>query len=335
MQLMWEDRLLYDEKTQATHNNDILPPFLRDRMSQDLFRQWLVRRSKSQARDEIKLLSNYLEYPYDTTATTLEWLMRITRAISVEDHYWLKAADEQIRWHDVNPIYNSKSNVLIPVLLDKPVSSKDITFQTVEYSTGGSVEKVWSRIAYCFYMYKTKRWEMEVKVSKILDALNVNHVDYVSSSIFGIPACKCVNMSDMEFSRIPASELRDTYTKYDDFLRMVIRHFPTNFYVMCVVDYLICNQDRHGDNWGFFMDNNTGSITSLHPLFDHNWSFGKVAMQKGFQSKVFTNYSLKEVAVRMSELIQLTCDKTKLPELEEDEREYFLKACEVCNVKLV
>ena len=39
---------------------------------------------------------------------------------------------------------------------------------------------------------------------------------------------------------------------------------------MLVVDALILNTDRHLDNFGFLIDNDTGIIIGTAPLYDHN-----------------------------------------------------------------
>lgn len=51
-----------------------------------------------------------------------------------------------------------------------------------------------------------------------------------------------------------------------------------SIYQMCIVDYLISNSDRHGKNWGFYVNNDTGKIVSCHPLFDHNNAFDEEQM---------------------------------------------------------
>ena len=42
---------------------------------------------------------------------------------------------------------------------------------------------------------------------------------------------------------------------------------------MCVCDYVFGNTDRHFENWGFIVDNNTNEIISFAPLYDHNQAF--------------------------------------------------------------
>ena len=42
---------------------------------------------------------------------------------------------------------------------------------------------------------------------------------------------------------------------------------------MQIADYILNNNDRHEQNWGFFMDNASGKLTGYCPLFDHDHSF--------------------------------------------------------------
>ena len=45
---------------------------------------------------------------------------------------------------------------------------------------------------------------------------------------------------------------------------------------MQIADYILNNIDRHGANWGFFMDNETGRLEKLYPLMDHDQAFSDV-----------------------------------------------------------
>ena len=48
---------------------------------------------------------------------------------------------------------------------------------------------------------------------------------------------------------------------------------PVNYYGMNILDYLTGNTDRHPENWGFLVDNNTNRCVSLYPLMDFNQCF--------------------------------------------------------------
>jgi hypothetical protein len=71
------------------------------------------------------------------------------------------------------------------------------------------------------------------------------------------------------------------------------------FYQTVVVDYLIANRDRHGANWGFYMDNQTGNLVGIHPLFDHNNAFAKEFMEDptGGESLMVPGKSQKDAAM--------------------------------------
>ena len=48
---------------------------------------------------------------------------------------------------------------------------------------------------------------------------------------------------------------------------------PNTYYGMNILDYLTGNTDRHPENWGFFIDNNTNKYISLYPVMDFNQCF--------------------------------------------------------------
>ena len=48
---------------------------------------------------------------------------------------------------------------------------------------------------------------------------------------------------------------------------------PVTYYGMNILDYLTGNTDRHPENWGFFVDNETNEYISLYPLMVFNQCF--------------------------------------------------------------
>lgn len=328
MRLMFEDREVYDIDNDIVLNKTFLPPYLHSVCTRETFREWLKRRATVLTRDQYKLLSNAVQFPDSSERNTALWLMLITRAISLEDRYWI---NDNKSWSDVNPLLNKKVDTLLPVALDEDMP-KDLTFESVEYTTGGSARKAWKRESKGFYLYKSKRWEYEVLASQVLDALGMKHVHYEPAVLFGKSMCKCPCMSNEYLSRVPASDIRDTTPNFN---KWVFDNFREDFMIMNIVDYLICNTDRHGQNWGFWMHNKTGELCGLHPLFDHNWSFSEVAMLHGSMSKIFADRSLREVALVFSKEIKLKCVKSKLPKFTELQADYFYKACEECCVEVL
>ena len=48
---------------------------------------------------------------------------------------------------------------------------------------------------------------------------------------------------------------------------------PTGYYMMNILDYLVGNTDRHWENWGLLVDNETNKTVRLHDLMDFNRAF--------------------------------------------------------------
>lgn len=48
---------------------------------------------------------------------------------------------------------------------------------------------------------------------------------------------------------------------------------PETYYGMNILDYLTGNTDRHPENWGFLIDNDTNRYISLYPVMDFNQCF--------------------------------------------------------------
>lgn len=53
---------------------------------------------------------------------------------------------------------------------------------------------------------------------------------------------------------------------------------------MFVIDAVIMNEDRHKNNFGFLVENDTQTIVGMAPLFDHNVSLLPYAMKDNFDN---------------------------------------------------
>lgn len=71
-----------------------------------------------------------------------------------------------------------------------------------------------------------------------------------------------------------------------------------SIYKMWIVDFLISNRDRHGQNWGFFYDTETMDILGCHPLFDHNNAFDIDFMRDMDAPYQFGEMTIKQAALK-------------------------------------
>ena len=90
------------------------------------------------------------------------------------------------------------------------------------------------------------------------------------------------------------------------------------FYLkMQIADYILNNNDRHEQNWGFLMENETGKLTGFCPLFDHDHAF--VSYTDVMSQTSETQMTLKDAAIRAQKELGLNLDK-----LDAMERPQFL-----------
>ena len=72
-----------------------------------------------------------------------------------------------------------------------------------------------------------------------------------------------------------------TYAAYDVYctnhdwntLDKILELDAHGYYMMNILDYLVGNTDRHWENWGLLVDNETNQLIRLHGLMDFNRSF--------------------------------------------------------------
>lgn len=214
----------------------------------------------------------------------------VCKAVSLQDDYWFKTANDSVKWKDVNIRHNSLSEIVAQVSL----AGSSLTLQgevcTPELNGQGAYAKAWKREEDGLYLHKTGakveginrdyESQIEVTISNLLDKCNVEHVKYEMSELYGVSTCKCKCITDDHTSILPGMDFV-SYCNVNgmDADKEIMKIDSDNIYKMWIVDYLTSNRDRHGMNWGFFYDTDTMQITKCHPLFDHNNAFDKALMQ--------------------------------------------------------
>ena len=151
--------------------------------------------------------------------------------------------------------------------------------------------------------------------------------------------CKCESMCSGERSIVPAEDVSAWCSRTgQDFARFATSLDPETHYKTIVVDYLISNPDRHGQNWGFYMDNRSGDLVSLHPLFDHNNAFHPEDMRlaNGGQSLMVEGKSKRDAAKFALKRCELKILKPLKREdfLDERHRKSFLERCKTLGIQV-
>lgn len=226
------------------------------------------------------------------------------RALSVLDNYWVKlSSDIETKWEDINIRHNSLNKAVAQIALHGTSLSLQGSLVSPEFTTNGAYAKAWHRDEYgSLWLYKLNDMQstakIEVMVSNILDCINVTHCHYEAREDMEKYVCACPLMTDDNTSIADGL----TFIGYCNRLGLnpdeeLIRLDSEGYYKMLVIDYLIANPDRHGQNWGVYYDSATTRVLGLHPLFDHNNAFDNGVMDDENYESHFLSRTLKENAL--------------------------------------
>ena len=263
---------------------------------------WLANRTLPLSRKNAKWVYNLLKLEqlnseYEKAKVALE-----CRAVSVIDNYWVKLDGDPVRWKDVNIRHVSLNEIIAQVALHGSSLTLQGSLNTPELTTHGAYAKGWKRENGDLWLYKLgskdpTESKIEVMCSKLLDKLPVEHLEYVAGESMGIYACKCKCMATDNLSILHGMDFY-TYCNVNglDANDEMMRIDSESIYKMWIVDYLISNRDRHGQNWGFYYEPESMTILRCHPLYDHNNAFANEYMDNPDAPYQFLDMSTREAA---------------------------------------
>ncbi len=155
---------------------------------------------------------------------------------------------------------------------------------TPEYTTNGMLRKCWHRENNVIYLYKgsTPRYAngglealSEVYASQIAAAMGLAHVEYKLTTFHDQLVSACPLFTSEQIGYMPISGLLDEPILRDELMLYDKQHDIASLYGimpfsdMIVFDALIHNTDRHLNNFGVLIDNESNRILGPAPLFDH------------------------------------------------------------------
>lgn len=302
MQLLLKDEPLLDIRDNGIctiQDFDRLPFALR---KQNLtfveFMEWASNRMLSIGRSYAKEILNALRLPQSNRYA----VCKACRGLSLEDAYWIREEGDRKSWEEVNLFRNPFSLFITELALSgsnvcyKPEKMCSQTewmsrhkIHTPELGTLGTSAKGWIRRDDGLYLHKVGKYE--IPADEILSALHIAHIPYQISEEDEINSYLTEERKQwikgvqevMVNAKLFTSEERSLVT-FEEFRIFCEAHgrnayeeakrMDTEFYLkMQIADYILNNNDRHEQNWGFLMENATGRLTGFCPLFDHDHAF--------------------------------------------------------------
>lgn len=246
------------------------------------------------------------------------------RAQSMSDCYWVKEENNLVSWTDVN-LYTNDFNYTAQMAAMHDCHVDLEPGPTPEFTTGGDFDKAWFKGEDGkIYLAKEGSFNslesrLECMVSDILDNSNVNHVHYEMAQTanpknhFLRHVCKCECFTTEQISFLSGADFL-IWCENRDLNPWVeaLRIDPDGMAKMWIVDYLIGNDRRTNDDWGFLYDNQTMEMMKMAPLFDQNLSFYEL-WDEPRRHDPYCNmdmYSLKDLAHKGLEYTTVVFEKT-------------------------
>ena len=272
--------------------------------NREVITSWLANRTLLLSRANAKKIYQAYRLEQLNDEVSRAKLSIACRALSVLDNYWVKLSNDNVtKWEDINIRHNSLNQAVAQIALHGTSLSLQGSLQSPEFTTNGAYAKAWHRDEDgSLWLYKLNDMnstaKIEVMVSNILDCMNVTHCHYEAREDMDEYVCACPLMTDDNISIADGLTFNGYCNRLGiDPIDELIRLDADGFYKMLIVDYLIANPDRHGQNWGVYYDPNTVKVLRLHPLFDHNNAFDNGVMDDENYLSHFYDKSLKENAL--------------------------------------
>lgn len=205
----------------------------------------------------------------------------MVRCVSLTDTFWVRRDDSGLTWADVSLYENSFDDVVARIAFDGVgICGRQFSGTSPEFGTSGSFDKCWVREEDGPHLlkrgssgYANAGFEpySEKLCSDLLEAAGVAHVPYTLRNYHGKLASDCPLFTSEEHGFVPAIRLFRRGFGIPDVLAFAERHGGDQpFREMVIMDAVCANVDRHAGNYGFMVDNQTGEVLGMAPLFDQN-----------------------------------------------------------------
>lgn len=225
---------------------------------------------------------------------TLRGFLNITHALSLVDTFWVRPVDSTLSWRDVSLYTHEFNEVVAKTAFEGGLHGRGLSTTSPEYGTDGSFAKCWIREEGMIKMLKRgssgasnagMEPYSEYYAAQLVSALTDEYVRYDLRSIGGRVCSVCDIFTSEEFGYLPYASVEPENSTIDSVLDKASKYgLESKFRKMFVIDAVIMNEDRHKNNFGFLVENDTQTIVGMAPLFDHNVSLLPYAMKDNFDN---------------------------------------------------
>lgn len=273
-------------------------------------------------------------------------LMMKCFSLSLSDQYWLNPVDQPLDWKNINFYDNAFSDDVGNILFGQMPQDDTLNLVSPCNTSDGWLKKKWKILNGQRVLIKggsgmaQQEPFNEVVASLVCSKLSIPHVEYQLMRENGKPYSVCPNMTSDRQDFVSAYYIFSAFPQkagvsaYDHFLscceKLEIPDAQQSLQQMMVLDYLICNQDRHFGNFGAIRDAVTLEWKGLAPIFDSGTSLwfdqyaSKIDALADAPAKPFA--ATHELQIRLAMPIIRNIDLDALSGIKADVQEIFEEA---------
>jgi len=216
-------------------------------------------------------------------------IMLLTKCfgLSLSDQYWVNSGDKPVEWKDVNFFDNPFSEDVGNALFGREANG-ELNLMSPDNTSDGWLKKKWIVADEKRLLVKggSPGWYQEplneALATLISKRLNIPHTPYSVIYEDGIPFSVCEDFINRDtdlvsaWSIINTAKQRGNVSPYQHFIdccnSLGIPNALHSTDQMLVLDFLLCNQDRHYNNFGAVRNADTLEWIGLAPIFDSGTS---------------------------------------------------------------
>lgn len=211
-------------------------------------------------------------------------ILIVGKGLSLNDPYWIVDPDFKGLYKDYN-LYENDFNKSVALIAYTGHGHTNSIGTVAELTTNGSLKKAWRRINGDVILYKGNvhgnlytnhgnEAYAEYYAYQVAHRMGLNAIPYDLDIWQDELSSTCKLFTDIDTSFVPIARFikgKKTVKTIVDFYKNLGDEFYQDFCSMMVFDALICNTDRHLNNFGVLVDNATNEIKCMAPLFDHGY----------------------------------------------------------------
>jgi len=221
--------------------------------------------------------------------SSAEFLILHCHGLSLSDHYWIRPAGSGLAWGDINFFENGFSKDVGDLLFGRgPGDKNNINLLSPDNTSDGWLQKKWIISGGRRMLVKgsSEPWKQEpfneAAACAVMRRLGIPHVPYSVIYEDAEPYSVCKNFLTVKTELIPAWRVFHSYimgnndSDYSHFLRccgrLGIPGAQSAIDKMLTLDFVIANEDRHYNNFGFVRDADTLEWLGAAPVYDSGTS---------------------------------------------------------------